>query len=133
MLRMFQLAIRRAGVFVVFCFLPLTACREGPLCSTHPVEQASNVKVAPYRLGAAQLEAGSSCGKLPRHMLCRSLATPLECPLQFALSPGQEDKEMLGCPYDSVPFSVSLVGSKGKEEPIQLGASSTAEAAGRKC
>ena len=30
-------------------------------------------------------------------------------------------------------WSWSLAGSKGKEEPIQLGASSTADAAGRKC
>ena len=72
-------------------------------------------------------------GKLPRPVLCRSLATPMECPLQCALRPGREDKETLGCPYDSVPLSVYLAGSKGKEEPIQLGASSTAEAAGRKC
>ena len=72
-------------------------------------------------------------GKLPRPVLCRSLGTPLACPLQFALRPGREDKETLGCPYDSAPLSVSLAGSKGKEETIQLGASSTAEAAGRKC
>ena len=55
------------------------------------------------------------------------------CPLQFALRPGWEDKEKMGCPYDSVPLSVYLAGSKGKEEPIQVGASSTAEAAGRQC
>ena len=72
-------------------------------------------------------------GNLPRHVLCWSLATLLECPLQFALRPGREGKETPGCPYDSVPLSVSLAGSKGKEEPKQLGTSSTAEAAGRKC
>ena len=71
-------------------------------------------------------------GRPPHHVLCRSLATPLECSLQFALRPGRRVKETLGCPYDSVLLSVSVAGSKGKEEPIQLGASSTAEAAGRK-
>ena len=102
--------------------------------SLYPVEQASNDRVAPYWLGAAQLKAGGShpmklrgllppsdetpgtpsyanqlelrTGKLPHPVLYWSLATPLECPLQFALMPGWEDKEMLGCPYDSVPLSV---------------------------
>ena len=45
-------------------------------------------------------------GKMPRHVLCRSLVTLLKCPLQFVLRPGREDKEILGCPYDSVPLSV---------------------------
>ena len=89
-------------------------------------EQARNDGAAPYWLGAAQLEAGGShpmklrgllppsdetpgapsyanqselrTGKLPRPVLCRSLATPLECPLQLALRPVREDKETLGCP-----------------------------------
>ena len=101
-----------------------------PLSSTHPVKKESNDGAAPYRLAGAQLEAGGShpmklrgllppsdetpgahsyanqsefrTGKLPRSVLCQSLVTPLECPLQFALRPGWEDKEMLGCPYDSV-------------------------------
>ena len=62
MVRMFQLAIQRAGVFVVFAFdcEYVLACGEGPLSSTHPVEQARNDGAAPYWLGAAQLEAGGS-------------------------------------------------------------------------
>ena len=56
-------------------------------------------------------------------MFCGSLATPLECPLQFALRPGREDKT-LGCPNNTVPLSVKLAGSKSKEELIQLGVSS---------
>ena len=38
----------------------LLVCRDGPLSSKHPVEQASNDAAAPYWLGAAQLEAGGS-------------------------------------------------------------------------
>ena len=100
----------------------------------HPVKQASHDEVEPYWLVAAQLEAGGShptklrgllppsdeapgipsyanqselttC-KLPRPMLWQSLATPMVCPVQFALRPGREDKETLGCPYDSVSLSV---------------------------
>ena len=48
----FQLAIRRAGVFAVFCLTAwckyALACREGPLSSTYPVEQASNDEAVPY-------------------------------------------------------------------------------------
>ena len=43
---------------------------------------------------ANQSELGS--GKLPHPVLCQSLATPLECPPQFALRPGWENKETLG-------------------------------------
>ena len=78
----------------------------------HSVEQATIDGAAPYWLRAAQLEADGShpmklrgllppsdenpgapsyanqselrTGKLPHHVLCRSLATALECPLQFA-------------------------------------------------
>ena len=64
MVRLFQLAIRRAGVFVVLLLTAwckyLLACREGPLSSTHPVEKASNDGAAPYWMEAAQLEAGGS-------------------------------------------------------------------------
>ena len=63
--RMFQLEIRRGGVFVVFLLLTawckyLLSCREGPLNSMHPVEQASNDGAAPDWLGAAQFEAGGT-------------------------------------------------------------------------
>ena len=114
----------------------------------HPVEQASNDGAAPYWMGTAQLEAGSSqpmklrgllppsdktpgapsyvnqwelrTGKLPRHVLCRSLVTPLECPLLFVLRPGQEDKKTLGCPYNSVP-SCHWLGPKERKNQYNVG------------
>ena len=52
----------------------LLACREGPLSSTHPVEQASNDRAAPYWLGASQLEAARASptvGQDPWHAFLR--------------------------------------------------------------
>ena len=45
--------------------------------------------------------------------------------------PGWGGMEMLGCPDINTSLSALLVGTKGKGEPIQFGASAAAGAAGR--
>ena len=104
---------------------------------------------APYWLGAAQLEASGShpmklrgllppseetpsvpshanqselrTGKLLRHVLYRSLATPLECPIQFVLRPGREDKETLAAHTTVPPSRCHWLGPRGRKKQYNLG------------
>ena len=115
----------------------LLACGEGSLSSPHPVEQASNDRAAPYWLEAAQLVEGGThpmklrellppsdntpgapshsnqseltTGKLPHHVLCRSLVTPLECTLQFALRLGPGHAHWLGPRERKNQYNLGLV------------------------
>ena len=70
----FQLASRRAGVFVWFrVSLPgaklSLACQEGQSHKLYAPSQASHGRAAPNWLGAAQLKAGGSCPMKLRWLL----------------------------------------------------------------